>query len=104
MKFPNQIHQLSWKMGARESMLTKVFIPIAIYSTNEVVVLADDVRGNVVDMLDEAADVLDEVVDVLAELGGVALGSNFICYVLLRYHADKPHDASAPSKFPAWHH
>ena len=104
MKFPNQIHQLSWKMGARESMLTKIFIPIAIYSTNEVVVLADDVRGKVVDMLYEAADVLDELVDVLAELGGVALSSKFACYMFLRYHADKLHDASAPSKSPAWHH
>ena len=91
-------------MGARESMLTKVFIPIAIYSTKEVVVLADDVRGKVVDMLDEAADVLDELVDILAELGGVALGSKLACYMLLRHHAYKPHDASAPPKFPAWHH
>ena len=104
MKFPNQMHYLSWKMGARESMLTKIFIPIAIYSTNEVVVLADDVRGKVVDMLYEAADVLDEAIDVLAELGEVALGSKFACYMFLRYHADKPHYASAPPKFPAWHH
>ena len=96
MKFPNQMHWLSWKMGARESMLTKVFIPIAIYSTNEVIVLADDVQGKVVDMLYKAADVLDEVVDVLTELGGVALGSKLACYM-------QPHDASTPSKFPAWH-
>ena len=98
-------------MGARESMLTKILIPIAIYSTNEVIVLADDVLGEVANVLDEGADVLDEAADVLDEgadvldkvadvldvgadvldevtyiLDGVALGSKLACYVL-RHHA-----------------
>ena len=97
-------------MGARESMLTKILIPMAItiYSTNEVILLTDDVLGEVanvldeaVDMLDEVADVLDKVVDVLdevadvldevayvlVELDGVALSSKLAFYVLLRHHA-----------------
>ena len=48
-------------MGTVESMLTKILIPIAIYSTNEVIVLEDDVLGEVANLLDEDADVLDEV-------------------------------------------
>ena len=93
-------------MGARESMLTKILIPIAIYSTNEVIVLADVVLGEVANVLDEGADVLDEAADmldevadvldegadvldevtyVLAELDGVALGSKLACY-MLRHH------------------